>query len=142
MSTTAEQSLWCACLWLSAYDYYGRNGADELIQEDAREWFYSKSEDIGSFLWITNMLGLDAGRLRQRLLEESKPQRPQKKRAVRRAVTRRRRNLPPIFAGEKYPWRRREILIPFLIGFLAGRISIGRARGFDKPQQKLIGAHN
>lgn len=88
-ATRGDLELWAAVL-LQAIEDYHRKGAgfelavngfrlrgwyyDREIRRDKRRaeaWFKSKCEDVGSFLWICDILKLDPGRVWARTRERN-----------------------------------------------------------------------
>ncbi len=72
MLPEAEVELWRAVLLRSAEDLAGRDAAAapekrRHAQLRARAWFSSHEFSVGSFLWVCDIVGLDADYLRGRL---------------------------------------------------------------------------
>ena len=63
--TKSCKELWAAVLEQAIQDF----NRGYFYAENARAWFESESEEIGSFLWICRMLGVDAERTREILRE-------------------------------------------------------------------------
>ena len=68
---TPLEKAWAAVLTLSIEDAAKGPTEQELADytkvriEDARAWFDSDSEEPGTFLWVCNMLGLEAAGVRK-----------------------------------------------------------------------------
>jgi len=74
-----EKILWIEVLLRAISDAVGRirfDGSNNPagIQRSARAWFFSSDYNIGSFLWISDLLGLDSSAVRKRITELAKPQ--------------------------------------------------------------------
>ena len=73
---TPEQELWAAVLREAWMDLNPRGQLTERKQDDKRdamEWLESKRNDEGSFIWICNVFGWDAGYILKQCLT-TKPQ--------------------------------------------------------------------
>jgi hypothetical protein len=61
----------CKRLWHAVLDRAIRDLVDPRTKfkdrEEAREWFQSERQEVGSFLWVCNILGFNPGTVRTRL---------------------------------------------------------------------------
>jgi len=68
------RKLWFAVMETAYRDLYlqgSASGRDRLqYQEQARLWFIATRDGVGSFIWICQVLEVDPGRTRKRILEE------------------------------------------------------------------------
>ena len=69
-----ERALWAAVLFQALHDLMGiclrtRRLDAPRLQYEAREWFVSPTREVGSFLWIAALLGLDSSAVRRRVAE-------------------------------------------------------------------------
>jgi hypothetical protein len=69
----AVVDLWLEVLRRAVDDINLRYGADEMDQQDAKDWFYDWRVYTGSFLWICYSLNLDPSYVRKKLLDEARP---------------------------------------------------------------------
>ena len=74
-----ERALWAAVLFQALHDLMGiclrtRRLDAPRLQYEAREWFVSPTREVGSFLWIAALLGLDSSAVRRRVAELGRPQ--------------------------------------------------------------------
>lgn len=66
----AEKKLWAAVMRQAILDAGGKNlGALGRVEKkfyptEARRWIESPASHVGSFVWICDLLGLEAGRMR------------------------------------------------------------------------------
>jgi hypothetical protein len=129
----SEIDLWAALLQQAARDYYGVVSCKEwtetrkVIQKNAQQWFESRSDDVGTFVWLANLLNHDPQWLRKKLLEDARPKTTQVNKLKRRAK-------PVAHRPQRYPWADPRLL--FALGWLAGRRSMTPAVLF-RPEFKL-----
>jgi hypothetical protein len=61
----------CIRLWHAVLDRAIRDMVDPRTKfkdrEEARQWFQSERQEVGSFLWVCNILGFNPGTVRSRL---------------------------------------------------------------------------
>lgn len=70
-----HRRLWCAVLVVAIQDALGRGGKSDperyyercRIRDEALAWFERNGKSIGSFQWVCDILGLDAGEIRRKL---------------------------------------------------------------------------
>ena len=58
MGTRSYRRLWAAVLEQAVKDARGGR-TYHIITEEARAWFRSKNENVGSFIWVCRILDLD-----------------------------------------------------------------------------------
>jgi hypothetical protein len=133
----AEIHLWAALLQQAARDYYGVVSCKEwtetrkVIQKNAQQWFDSRSDDVGTFVWLANLLNHDPQWLRKKLLADARPKPTQRVKWKRRPKT-------PMHRQKPYAWARHDARVAFALGWLAGRRSINTPR--QSPPRLLLGA--
>jgi len=64
--THAERDLWTAVIIRAVHDLIDE---DETYGQEARAWFESTEQHIGSFFWVCYLLGLEPTALRRHLNE-------------------------------------------------------------------------
>ncbi len=66
MATGCYRRLWAAVLEQAVKDARGGR-TYHIITEEARAWFRSKKEGMGSFIWVCRILDLDPGYVRRKV---------------------------------------------------------------------------
>ena len=63
------RNLWLAVLALACQDALGNN---DILKQDAIDWFESEQCEVGSFTWICRGLGIEEEYARETILERVK----------------------------------------------------------------------
>ena len=69
MGTRSCRRLWAAVLEQAIKDARGGR-TYHIITEEARTWFRSQNEDVGSFIWICRTLDLDPSYVRGKVKQQ------------------------------------------------------------------------
>ena len=62
--THAERDLWIAVILIAVDDLTGK---DPGYARDASDWFYSSEQNVGSFIWVCHLLGVEPTAIRRGL---------------------------------------------------------------------------
>ncbi len=69
MATGSYKRLWAAVLEQAVRDAHGSR-TYHIIAEEARAWFRSKNEEVGSFIWVCRILDLDPSYVRTKVNQQ------------------------------------------------------------------------